>query len=171
MSRKKNIILSSVLSFIAVFAAAFYYLAIYRAEFTLQQIVKSESNGKLILKVDKVQFNIFDLSFRFNKIDLQSADTSLAASGYHITTDRLSVKIQSVLPFLGGKQVIIDTFEINKPVIHIIKFKHVAHQKFSLPEEISKVYLSLEKVLKVLNLNYLHIARASISLIYRTKTV
>jgi len=134
-----------------------YFVAINRAESLLQQLVKTQSNGELIFKVEKVKFDILHLRFKFRHPELQTIDTSSLVTGYHIKANSISFKAKSFIPLLLGKPVVVDSVLILNPEIDVLKFKEAEKKKVSLPEEMSKVYKSLEKVLNILQLNYLYI--------------
>ena len=170
MSRKKIIILSSVFLFLAIIAFVVYFLAINRAESSLQKLVKNQSNGKLFLKVEKVDLDILDLRFDFQHLEIRSIDSSNTISGYHLKADNITFSVHSLISVLVGKHIIIDSVIIYKPLIEVIKYNEGPKRKISLPEEMSKVYHSLEKILEVLNLNYLHIADAKFRVFDRSKS-
>ncbi len=157
MTRKKTIILSSVFAFLLLGFLLLYFLAINRAEYNLQLLVESQSNGKLQFKVDKVKFNVFKLRFDFQKPELRTIDTVDAISGYHVKADRIIIDVNTLFSVFVGKQISIDSVVIQSPLIEVMKYQEGPDKKISLPEEMDKVYQSLESILKLLNLNYLHI--------------
>ena len=158
MNRKK-LIVPAIVTFIVAFTAFMvYFIAINRAESLLQQLVKAQSNGELIFNVEKVRLDIIHLRFNFRHPELRTSDTTSTVTGYHISANSISFKAKSFIPFLFGKLIIVDSVLISNPEIEVFKYKKAIKQKVSLPEEMSKVYQSLEKVLNILKLNYLHIA-------------
>lgn len=156
MSRKKIILLGIFLT-VAVFASVFYFIAIYRMESSLQKLVESESNGKLDFRVKKVRLHIFDLKFDFTESEIHTIDSSNVESGYRVKIERLSVDVHSLVSVFKRNLLIIDSVIVQSPTIEIIKYKDIRKGKISLPEEINRVYQSLEGALKIFNLNYLQI--------------
>ena len=156
--RRKKLVVPAIATFAVAFTVFVVYLvAINRAESLLQQLVKSQSNGNLIFNVEKVKLDIFHLRFNFKHPELQTRDTSSTVSNYHIRANSISFKAESVIPLILGKPFIVDSVLILNPEIEVLKYKEKVKKKISLPEEMSMVYKSLEKVLNILRLNYLHI--------------
>lgn len=172
MSRKKILFLSSIFLIVAAIAFILYFVTVFRAESLLAKMVKNQSNGTLLLKVKKVDLNIFQLRFEFYKTELRTVDSSNTVTGYHIEFDKITFKVHSLLTLFSDKPVIVDSIIVQSPLIEVIKYKRKGdpHRKISLPHEMSKVYKSLEKVLKVLNLNYLHVSNAKFRIYDRSGT-
>jgi hypothetical protein len=168
MSRKKIFILGLVFLLIACIAFVSYYFLVLRAENSIQRLVASESNGKLIFKVGKVKFDLLDLTFEFHKPELRSADSTNTNSGYHVQADLISFRVQSLFSFLTKGHLIVDSVLVQSPLIEVIKYKEGPHRQFSLPNEMNTVYQSMEKVLKIMNLNYLHVGNAKFRVYDRT---
>jgi len=160
MSRKKIILFSTLLLTVVSIAFILYFVLIFRAESSLQRLVKIQSKGKLNLEVQKVRLDIYHLRFDFSNVDLRTIDSSNIISGYHVKAKRITLNVQSLLSVIRGKHVIIDSVLIDAPLIQVIKYKESEKKKISLPAEMDKVYQSLGKVLELLNLNYLHIRDA-----------
>lgn len=157
MSRKK-LIIPAIVTFVVAFTTFMvYFIAIYRAESLLQQLVKDQSNGELIFNVKDVKLDIFHLRFDFRQPELHTRDTLTTVTGYNIKANNISFKAKSLLTFLLGNRIVVDSVLIINPEIEVFKYREEIKKKVSIPEEMSKVYQSLEKVLYVLNLNYLHI--------------
>jgi len=159
--RRKKLIIPAIATFAVAFTVFMVYLvAINRAESLLQQLVESQSKGALIFNVDKVKLDIIHLRFNFKNPELRTRDTATTVTGYHISAKNISFKAKSIIPFLLGKPIVVDSVLILNPEIDVFKYKAEIRKKVSLPEEMSNVYQSLEIVLDVLNLNYLHINSA-----------
>ena len=129
-------------------------------ESSLQKLVESESNGKLDFRVKKVRLHIFDLRFDLKESEIQTIDSTNAESGYRVKIDRLSVEMHSLVSVFKRNLLIIDSIIIKSPIVEVIKYKDSEQGKTSLPDEMGKVYKSLEQGLAVVNLNYLRIANA-----------
>ncbi|NEW82107.1 MAG: hypothetical protein GZ094_07050, partial [Mariniphaga sp.] len=137
-----------------------YFVAINRAESLLQQLIESQSKGELIFNVENVKLDIIHLRFNFKHPELRTRDTITTVTGYHIRANNVSFKAKSFIPFLMGKHIVVDSVIVQNPEIDVFKYRTEIRKKVSLPEEMSKVYQSLEIVLDVLKLNYLHINSA-----------
>ena len=169
MSRKKIILFSTLFLAVASIAFILYFVLIFRAESSLQRFVNSQSKGKLHLEVQKVKLDIFHLRFDFHQIDLRTIDSSNTISGYHVKSERISFEVHSLFSVFSNRHFIIDSVIVQSPLIEVIKYKEGPNRKISLPDEMSKVYKSLEKILKVLNLNCLHINNAKFIIQDRSK--
>jgi hypothetical protein len=171
MSRKKIFFFSTIAIAATAIVFILYFITVFRAESLLEKIVNNQSNGTLFLKVDKVNLNIFHLRFGFQNTELRTIDSSNAVSGYHIKIDKVSFKVHSLLSLFTNKPVIIDSVVVQTPLIEVFKYKdrEGPPRKISLPDEMNKVYVTLEEILKVLNLNYLHISDAKFRIYDRSK--
>lgn len=169
MKKKKLIIFSSLALVLVLLLVSFYYLAVFRAESSLQKLVKNQSEGKINFKVRKVNLDIFNLRFDFQNPELRTIDSSNTVSGYHIKADRIFISVHSLASLFIGKQLIIDSVIIQAPHFDVIKYQQSVRRKISVTEEMNQVYLTLEKVLKILNLNYLHIGNARFRVFDRSK--
>ena len=163
MSRKKIIFLVLFLT-VAVFAVVVYFFAVYRMESSLQDLVDSESKGKLYFEVKKIKLDVFELRFDFQESEIFTVDSLNAESGYRIKAEHISVDIHSLGSLISKKHFIIDSVIVQAPTIEIIKYIDIQKEKVSLPEEINRVYQSLEGALKIVNLNYLHIGDSKITI-------
>ena len=156
--RRKKLMVPAIVTLVVAFAASMaYFIAINRAESLLQQLINVQSNGELIFNVEKVKLDIFHLRFNFRHPELRTIDTTSTVTGYLVRANSISFNAKSFIPFLWGKQIIVDSVLVLNPEIEVLKYKETVQRKVSLPEEMSKVYKSLEKVLNILKLNYLHI--------------
>jgi hypothetical protein len=164
MSRKVIIILSAILFLVALATFTVYYLAKHHAKSVIEQVVADQSGGKLIFKAETVKLDIFHLNFRFNHPEILTKDSSNTITGYDVKAKSITINVKSLFPVLFGKLVVIDSVLIESPEIDILKYKEVQQTTVSLPEEINIVYQSLEKVLKAIKLNYLHIGSAKFTI-------
>jgi hypothetical protein len=97
------------------------------------------------------------LRFDFQNPELRTIDTLDAINGYHVKADRITIDVKALFSVFIGKLISIDSVIIQSPLIEVMKYQEGPDTKISLPEEMDKVYRSLEGILDVLNLNYLHI--------------
>jgi hypothetical protein len=148
---------------------AVYYVARNHAKEIIEKVVADQSGGNLIFKAERVKLDIFHLNFRFKNPELRTKDSSNTVTGYNVKAQLITINVKSLFPMLFGKLVVIDSVFIESPEIEILKYKEVQQTAISLPEEISKVYQSLENVLKLVKLNYLHIASAKFTINNRNK--
>ncbi len=171
MNKKKKIAwgLGILLVLLAIVSVIFYYYAVNNAEKSLASLVETQSGGKLVLKVAKVKIELSKMSFNFSQPVLQTKDSLNNVTDYYIKADNISIKLSSVLKFIFKMKVVAESVIINQPEIIVVKRKADSGKKISLTTEMGLVYTSLENVLKVVEINYLHINNATIELNDKTK--
>ncbi len=145
-----------------------YYLAIYRAGYLFEELVTSQSDGKLELNVKKAEFNVFRLRFDFKNPEILTKDTVGSANSYAIQADRIYINVNSLISLYFFKHIVVDSVLIESPSINLIQLKEGKQKKISIPEELHKAYTILEKVLNVVNLNSLKINNASFQFYKKT---
>jgi hypothetical protein len=151
-----------------VLALVLYFIAIFKVESSLQYLVNSQTNGKYSFSVRKARLDLKDLSFDFAAPELLSLDSLSTASGYHIKAREFSIQLKSILPLFAGRPMTISSIFIDEPLIEVTKYRSEIRQKISLPDEMSKVYEALEKMLKVVQVSSLHIRHARFTVLDRT---
>ena len=167
MSRKTIVIISSVLLIIALAGFTVYNIVIRNAESSLRYLVEVQSDGHLILDVKKVKFNFLELRYVIDHAELRTKDTTTTITGYRVKVKQISLDVKSLIPILFKKLMTIESVIILSPEIEVYKYKEEAHRKISLPDEMDKVYNSIESVLGVLKLDYFHIANAKFTVLNR----
>lgn len=170
MSAKKKVVWGLGILFVlfSVTATVLYFYAINNAEKSLETLVDKQSDGKLALKISKVKIELSKLSFKFYQPYLQTKDSLKGETGYHIQAQNISISFSSIFKFIFKRKVVVASVVIDKPEIVVIKYKAGAAKKVSLTTEMGLVYQSLEQVLKVFEINYLHIDDATFMLIDKT---
>jgi hypothetical protein len=167
MSHKKIIIISSVMLILSLVGFTVYNMVIQNAESSLKYLVEVQSDGHLILDVKKVKLNFLELRYFIDYAELRTKDTTTTITGYHVKVKRISLDVKSLIPILFKKQMTIESVIVLSPEIEVYKYKEEAHRKISLPDEMDKVYRSIESVLGVLKLDYFHINSAKFTVFNR----
>lgn len=160
MSRKRIVLLIIVLTFTILVSSLLYYISLYKAETMIQNIVQSQSHGKIELKIDKVKLNLSDLEFEFRNTEFRTKDSINNATGYHVRVDRIALKVKTLSSIFSEGHLVVDSILIKSPLVEVIKYKQPKDKHISLPEEIKVVYDWLEGTLELVNLNYLNISDA-----------
>ena len=76
---------------------AFHFWFIHHAEQLVEDMVSSQSNGKLKLKVDKFKFNWFNYKMELRKAIFYSTDTA-AATSYQFSVEKINIRVKEILP-------------------------------------------------------------------------
>ena len=167
--RKKILkITGSIIVLLTIIIIGVYFWVISHASSLLTKLVNDQSKGKLALTVKKVDFNLLKLKIVFTEPALRTRDSTDQITGYDISAKNIILKVESPFTFIFQKQLVVDSIIVNSPEINVYKYKEVAKEKISLPEEFSKIYQSLDSVLQKITLNYLHFDSTKFSIYDRT---
>ncbi len=164
-----------VLGFLLVALVAFHFWFKAHARQLIEDMVESRSNGRLRLKVGKFNFNWFSEKMEFRDAVFFSTDTATASTAYSFSVDRIKLKVDAILPIVFNKRMIIDTLTLLDPDIRVTRLKRSekkekgTEQDVSLPEEMGKIYNSIQDALKVLRVSRFNIDRGKFTLINNLK--
>jgi hypothetical protein len=159
------------LGILIVLVAAFHFWFITHAKDILENLVKSKSHGRLQLKVEKFKFGYFSSKMEVDNAVFYNTDTLDAATSYRFSVTKIKFTVNSLLPIIFKKQVVIDSILLIDPDIRVIRLKASVKndqrpiKDFSLPEEMGKVYNSIQDGLEILNVKRFEIDNARFTLI------
>ena len=159
------------LGVLIVLVAIFHFWFIANAKNILENLVKSKSHGKLRLKVEKFKFGYFSTKMELDNAVFYNTDTLDATTAYRFSVSKIKLNVNSVLPIILKKQVVIDSILLINPDIRVTRLKASAKndqtpkKDFSLPEEMGKVYNSIQDALEILNVKRFEINNARFTLI------
>ena len=156
------------LGVLVVLVAAFHFWFIANAKNILENLVKSKSHGKLRLKVEKFKFGYFSSKMELNKAVFYNTDTADATTAYRFSVEKIKLNVNSVLPVIFKKQIVIDSILLLNPDIHVTRLRISNERRkkdFSIPEEMGKVYNSIRDALEILNVKRFEIDNARFTLI------
>ncbi|MEO6721540.1 MAG: hypothetical protein ABIN67_14320 [Ferruginibacter sp.] len=140
------------------------------ARSVLKNYISEQSGGKIKLELSQLDLNLWTNTLQVHKADLVSTDSLNEPITYHVTFNRLSLKIASVWPLLFQKKLLLDSIKLYGPAIHIIQWRKDSAQvlvkdELSIPQEMGKMYKSLISALNKFGIRRIIIDNASISLI------
>ena len=153
---------------------AFHFWFIYHAERLVEDMVRSQSNGKLQLKVDKFKFNWFNYKMELRKSVFYSSDTA-AATSYQFSVDRIKITVKEILPLVFEKKILIDSIHLFNPDIRVTRLRSIkdttaaSDTSLSIPQEMGRIYNSIQDALKVLKVNRFQIENGRFSLINKIR--
>ena len=156
-----------IAGFLVVASVAFHFWFKAHARQLIEDLVESRSNGKIRLQVDKFRFNWFSKKMEFEDAVFISTDTSTASTAYRFSVDRIRLKLDAVLPIVFNKRIIIDTLTLTEPEIRVTRLRkttqrqHDNDNEVSLPEEMGKIYNSIQDALQVLRVSRFMIDRGT----------
>ncbi len=169
------------LGVLAAVVIGFNFWFIDHSESALEDIVASQSKGKLKLKVGKFKFNWLN-----NKIELYDAvfytTDSTAPTITQLSTNRIAIKARGFLPLLFKKQILIDSIHIHTPKVVVTKINESKPRQaqvkdtlnvsvsdnFSVARELGKISNSINEAIEDLQINRFVINNGSFSLIDKT---
>jgi hypothetical protein len=169
----KKIVKITGISFgiLLVLLAAFHFWFIAHAKDILENLVKSKSHGKLRLKVEKFKFGYFSTKIELEKAVFYNTDTVTAVTAYRFSVGRIKLNVNSILPVIFKKQIEIDSLLLINPDIQVTRLKalgqddQLLRKDISIPEEMGKIYNSIQEALKILKVKRFEIDNAKFTLI------
>ncbi|GAB3426899.1 AsmA family protein [Niabella aquatica] len=162
---------------IATAILAFNFWFIDHAEEALEQIVYTQSKGKLKLKVGRFRFNWIKNKIELQKASIISNDSTIATS-YAVNTKRILIKARGFLPLLFNREILIDSIRLQSPAVvftrNIPRVKNKAgkdtsNSNFSVAEEMGRISKSITDAINVLQIDKFRLDDGSFSLIDNTQ--
>src|SRR6187549_2399032 len=145
--------LGIILGIIIILITALHIYVVNNAETLVENIVASESKGKLKLKVKNIKFNYFSKKVELQDITFFSNDSLDLPTYYNFHVDKIKIKVKALIPIFTRKELKIDSLFLVAPKIEVTRLKPLdtAGQKdISIPREMGKVYNSIIDALKFL---------------------
>ncbi len=129
------------------------------ARHMLEDLVESKSNGKLKMKVGKLKFGYFSKKIELDNVTFYNTDTINVNTTYRFDVKKLNLKIKSLIGVIFQDRFIIDTLTLHDPDIQVTRLKQnektdrVKSSDVSIPEEMGKIYRSIQDALNVLKVS------------------
>jgi hypothetical protein len=140
--------------FLLVIGFHFWFKA--HAKQILEDMVESKSNGKIRLKIEKIHFNYFNRKIKLEKAVFYNTDTLNGTTAYRFSIDKIELKTKAILPIVFKKEILIDYLTLNNPGIQVTRLRAAVKsgkkvkKDVSIPEEMGKVYSSIQDALQIL---------------------
>lgn len=168
--------MSFVIGGLLALLIAFHFWFINHAETFIENMVASQSNGKLHLKVKKFKFNWFSKHMELEKAHFYSTDTATTNTAYDFNVQKVKLSVKGVLPFLIDKQLLIDSLSLIGPDITVTQLRprqnldDTTNTQLSIPQEMGKVYNSIQEALDVLDVRMFYMQNAAFKLVNNSNT-
>ncbi len=154
----------------------FHFWLKAHAKELIEEMVASKSGGKLKLKIEKIHFNYFNRKIELEKAVFYNTDTLSGTTAYHFKVDRMLLQVRAILPIVFKKQFLIDSLTLLNPLVEVIRLKasvkpdKSVKKDVSIPEEMGKVYSSIQDALKILSVKRFQIDEGTFRLINKIDT-
>lgn len=154
---------------ILVLLIGFHFWFKAHAKHIIEDLVESKSNGKLKLKIGKLHFGYFSTKMEMENAVFYSADS--ANTSYSFSVKKLKIDVESLLPIIFKNRILIDSLTLSEPDIIVTRLKASPNDSIkikkdiSIPEEMGKVYHSIQDALEVLKVTRFQIENGNFTLI------
>ncbi|HYC39060.1 MAG TPA: hypothetical protein VEB63_01125 [Chitinophagaceae bacterium] len=175
LTKKLIRIFSIVLASLIVLLTAFHFWFVAHARELLENLVASRSQGKLRLEAGDFKFNWFSRKMELHNAVFYTTDTVDASTAYRFAVPRIRFKVKTVLPMIFEKRVLINLISLKDPDIIVTKIRPgkrdtlQQREDLSIPEEMGKIYNSIQDALVVLKVKKFEIENARFTLANRLK--
>ena len=159
------------LSIFLVLLTAFHFWFKAHAKDLLENMVASKSNGKLKMKVEKFRFNYFSKKMELEKVVFYNTDTITGNTAYRFSVDKIKLQARAILPIIFSKEILIDSLTLLSPHVLVTRLRATdkpgkkEKKDVSIPEELGKVYSSIQDALQVLKVQRFQIDDGTFTLI------
>lgn len=169
ITKKLTRIAAYILAGLIVLLVGFHLWFINHAKGLLEDLVHDQSNGKLNLSIQKFHFNWFNRKLELQNAVFYSTDTLTATTAYRFKIDRLKIQVKQILPVILEKKFYIDSIHLSNPEIYVTKLRakdtiSTADTSLSIPQEMGRIYNSIQDALQVLKVDRFQIDNATFSL-------
>ncbi|MBA2746395.1 MAG: hypothetical protein H0U44_09245, partial [Flavisolibacter sp.] len=174
-SRKKIFRISLLVAGTLVLIVIFLHLwFVNNARNVLKAYISEQSQGKIQLNLSELGLNLWTNRLNINEAVLVSTDSLTAPITYHVSFSKLSLKVGSIWALLFQKRLLLDSVKLYNPSISIYQWKKdttksLAREDLSIPQEMGKVYNSMQEALEEFGIRRIVIDNAQISLIDKIK--
>ena len=173
-NRKLSNVLALVLLGLIFLGGIFHFWFINNTEQFFENIVSTQSQGKVRLKVKSVSFNYFSRNVRLQQAEFFSEDTLTSTNSYRFNVADLRIKVKSIRSLIFKQEILIDSLSLITPHVIITHLRHnkmndddtsIIHQEFSIAREMGNIYRSIEDALNILQIRYFKIIEGRFSLV------
>ena len=152
---------------------AFHIWFVTHAKDLLEDLVYSKSQGRLKMEVKKFHFSYFSKRMVIENAVFYNTDTSTSTTAYRFSVDKINLQVYALLPIIFKSRFLIDSLNLQNPDIRITRLREAEKDNklftkdLSIPEEMGKVYHSIQDALEVLQVQRFEIENAKVTLANR----
>lgn len=162
-----------IIGILAVLALGFHLWFRAHAKEIIEDLVESRSKGKINLKIEKLRFGYFSNKIELEKAVFYNTDSAATATSYKFYIDKLKMKGKGLIALLFSKELFIDSLSLTNPVIEVNRVsmadKSGKRKEISIPEEMGKIYSSIQDAINVLQVKKFQLENATFILANKTE--
>lgn len=154
-----------------VLLTAFHFWFVAHAKGLLEDLVESQSNGTLKMKVKKFKFSYFSKNMELDKVVFYNTDTLTGTTAYRFSVNKIKLRVNALLPIILKKQFLIGSLTLIDPDIVVTRLRpspkndQTENKDISIPGEMGKVYKSIQDAIEVLKVKRFEIQNARFTLL------
>jgi len=145
--------LGIILGTIIILLVALHVYVVNNAESLIEEIVASESKGKLKAKIKNITFNYFSKKVELDDVTFYSNDSLDLKTSYHFQIDKIKLRVKALIPIFTRRELRIDSLALVAPKIEVTRLKALldtSRSEISIPHEMGRIYNSIMDALKFL---------------------
>ncbi len=160
-----------LLGILLVLLVGFHFWFQAHAKQIIEDMVTSQSNGKVKLEIGKLRFSYFSKKIEMEKVVFYNTDTLTGSTATRFSVDKMKLQAKAILPIVFKKRILIDSLTLLSPHIQVTRLRATDtavkknRKDVSIPEEIGKIYSSIQDALQVLNVKRFQIDDGTFTLI------
>lgn len=122
------------------------------------------------MKLEKFRFSWFSRKVELTNAVIYTADSLNANTAYRFQVQHIKLSVQKIWPILFDKKLLIDSLNLDQPEITVTRLKRlptdtISKKEVSIPEELGKIYRSIQEALQALKVNRFQIDNAKFTLL------
>lgn len=144
------------------------------ARHIIEDLVESRSKGRLKMKLEKFRFSWFSRKVELTNAVIYTADSVNAVTAYRFQVQHIKLSVQKIWPIIFDKKLLIDSLNLEQPEINVTRLKRlptdtISKKEVSIPEELGKIYTSIQDALQALKVNRFQIDNAKFTLLNKIR--
>ena len=170
-TRRKLLKISAIIiGALLLLLLGFHFWFKAHAKQMLEDLVESKSNGKLKMKVGKLKFSYFSRNMELDNVSFYNTDTINVNTTYRFDVKKIKLKVKSLIGVIFQDRFLIDTLTLHDPDIQVTRLKRnektdrIKASDLSIPEEMGKIYKSIQDALNVLKVSKFSIQNGKLTL-------
>jgi hypothetical protein len=166
-------ILCITLGILILLAAAIHLYIVNNAESLIEDIVRTQSRGKVRLELKKIRFNYFSNKIVFEDATFYSIDSAGSKISYSFKLNNARLRVGNLWNAFTKKQLVIDSLFLIEPEIRITRLKKedsASDKQLSISAEMGRMYNSIIDAINELQVKRFEMNKGKFILTDNTET-